>query len=165
MRDEMPEAKSSVSYSLVSKDGFDLIFTVRSSDEAELMEEMETMEKHFITSGYAPRVRGSVTKTAEPARTGGTDKCPKCGSDLITFTSKDGTKSGMKCSTSKWNPYTKTASGCDYVKFDDDISSGNKSSTQRATEAQMNLLKDKDLWREGMTKEDASKTIAQLLNK
>jgi len=39
---ELPEAKSSVSYSLFSKDGYSVIFTVRASDEAELMDEMVT---------------------------------------------------------------------------------------------------------------------------
>ena len=42
--------------------------------------------------------------------------CPKCGSPLVPMTTKTG-KQAMKCSTNKWNPTTKQADGCDYIKW------------------------------------------------
>lgn len=43
--------------------------------------------------------------------------CPLCGEKLVYATKKDGTKY-IKCSTNKWNPQTKMATGCQYVSWD-----------------------------------------------
>jgi hypothetical protein len=44
------------------------------------------------------------------------EKCPKCGSPLIAAVTKFGKKM-KRCSTNKWDPETKQASGCDYVEW------------------------------------------------
>ena len=44
------------------------------------------------------------------------EDCPKCGSKLVLYTSASGKKL-KKCSTSKWDPQTRTASGCDYTMW------------------------------------------------
>lgn len=44
------------------------------------------------------------------------EKCPKCGSPLIMSVTKFGKKL-KKCSTSSWDPKTRTASGCDYIEW------------------------------------------------
>lgn len=44
------------------------------------------------------------------------EKCPKCGAPLILATTRFG-KRMKKCSTSSWDPKTKTASGCDYIEW------------------------------------------------
>lgn len=44
------------------------------------------------------------------------EDCPKCGNKLILATTKFGKKM-KRCSTNKWDPETKTASGCDYVEW------------------------------------------------
>lgn len=44
------------------------------------------------------------------------EKCPKCGSPLLLVVTRFG-KRMKRCSTNKWDPTTKTASGCDYVEF------------------------------------------------
>lgn len=44
------------------------------------------------------------------------EKCPKCGNDLILFTTRSGKKM-KKCSTSGWDRETKTATGCDYIQW------------------------------------------------
>ena len=156
----MPEAKSSVSYSLVSKGGYPLIFTVRSHDEAELLDTMRLLETKLATDGYTPEVKKSYGFPAKPApQVVEGEICPKCGSPLIKFTSKDGTKSGVKCSTSKYDFMTKTAGGCDFVRFND------SNSSEGATGAQMTLLKEKGLWDEGMTQAQASKVIGEVLGK
>jgi ssDNA-binding Zn-finger/Zn-ribbon topoisomerase 1 len=44
------------------------------------------------------------------------EKCPKCGSPLVLSFTRFGKKM-KKCSTSVWDPATKTASGCDYIEW------------------------------------------------
>ena len=44
------------------------------------------------------------------------EKCPKCGSPLLLVTTKFG-KKVKRCSTNKWDPATRTSSGCDYVEW------------------------------------------------
>lgn len=44
------------------------------------------------------------------------EECPKCGAKLILQVTRFGKKM-KKCSTNKWDPETKTASGCDYVEW------------------------------------------------
>ncbi|QQG44735.1 MAG: topoisomerase DNA-binding C4 zinc finger domain-containing protein [Candidatus Roizmanbacteria bacterium] len=44
------------------------------------------------------------------------EKCPKCGEALMLTVTKFGKKL-KKCSTSKWDPDTRTQSGCDYVEW------------------------------------------------
>lgn len=170
LKEDMPEAKSSVSYSLYSKDGFSLIFTVRSSDEGMLLELMGDLEKSLIKRGYSPKFGSAkpieIVKNETPVETklsvnGSANLCPKCGSALIQFTTKTG-KSGFKCSTSTYDWTTKTAGGCDYVKWDD---APVQQTIEPATPAQMNLLKAKNLWEEGMSKSEANKKISSVLGK
>lgn len=155
---DMPEAKSSVSYTLISKDGFSLIFTCRSSDEAELLELMSDLEASFISRGY------QADRKAKPVQLpiDTSEKCPKCGKPLVKFETKVG-KSGLRCSTNVWDSETKTASGCDYIKWNDTPNS--TGTTVGATEAQTRLLKEKNQWEEGMTKAEASRKISMLIGK
>ena len=44
------------------------------------------------------------------------EDCPKCGSKLVLFTSAAGKKL-KKCSTNKWDPEAKQATGCDYTQW------------------------------------------------
>ena len=157
-----PEAKSSVSYSLVSKNGFPFIFTVRDNDELNLLESMDELEKTFVSRGYQADKKSFPAKVKEVVEG---EKCPKCGSDLIKFTSKDGTKSGVKCSTSRYDFMTKTSSGCDFVRFDGSAVATTPSVGFPATPAQTALLKEKNLWEEGMSKAQASLVISSVLGK
>lgn len=156
---DLHEAKASVSYSLLNKDGYPLIFTVRSLDEAELLDLMVDLESMLNKRGYQPdkKVSGGFAPKVKEVVQGET--CPKCNQPLVKFTSKDGTKSGVKCSTAKYDFMTKTASGCNFVRFDE------SNSSEKATEAQESILKQKGLWTDGMSKADASKTIAMVLGK
>jgi len=158
---DMPEAKSSVSYSLTSKDGFGLIFTIRSSDEQELLKNMVAIEAKLIKMGYKPEVKRSYGGSKPKEIVQGI-KCPTCGADLVKFETKTG-KSGIQCSTRRYDGATKTTSGCNYIKWNDDNSS--TGGVGGATEAQISLLKEKMLWVEGMTKVEASKKISAVLGK
>lgn len=44
------------------------------------------------------------------------EKCPKCGSPVLLVVTRFG-KRLKRCSTSKWDPETRTSSGCDYVEW------------------------------------------------
>ncbi len=44
------------------------------------------------------------------------EKCPKCGKPLVMQVTRFGKKM-KKCSTSTWDPQTKTASGCDFIEW------------------------------------------------
>jgi len=44
------------------------------------------------------------------------EKCPKCSAPLIMVVTRFGKKM-KKCSTNKWDPKTKTASGCDFFEW------------------------------------------------
>jgi len=44
------------------------------------------------------------------------EKCPKCGAPLMLNVTRFG-KRMKKCSTNRWDPQTKTASGCDYIEW------------------------------------------------
>lgn len=157
--ESLPEAKSSVSYSLVSEGGFPLIFTVRCNDEGELLDLMGDLEGGFVKRGYQPDRKYGSVKVVSPAPVSDkSDVCPKCNAPLVEFTTKTG-KSGVRCSTNVWNPETKTAEGCDYIKWND------TPTDEPATANQMQLLKDKNLWEEGMTKAQASKKIKSVLGK
>jgi hypothetical protein len=156
-KDKMPEATSSVTYNLVSKEGYPLLFTVRRNDEAELFELMIDLEEGFITRGYTADKKYGSAKQVPLVTT--KEDCPKCGNPLKEFTTKTG-KSGLKCSTSGWDFENKTATGCDYIKWNDA-----PSSSSEPTEAQIRLLKQKNLWEEGMTRSEASAKISSVLGK
>ena len=44
------------------------------------------------------------------------EKCPKCGSELLLVVTRFGKKL-KRCSTNKWDPKTKTSSGCDFIEW------------------------------------------------
>jgi len=51
-----------------------------------------------------------INGTSEPLE----EKCPKCGANLVLFTTANGKKM-KKCSTSGWDKEAKKATGCGYV--------------------------------------------------
>jgi hypothetical protein len=44
------------------------------------------------------------------------EKCPKCGSPVVTAVTKSGKKM-KKCSTNTWNNELKKAEGCDFIEW------------------------------------------------
>lgn len=44
------------------------------------------------------------------------EKCPKCGNPLLLVTTKYGKKL-KRCSTNRWDPNTRSSSGCDFVEW------------------------------------------------
>jgi hypothetical protein len=172
------EATASVSYTVKTPSGHNVIFTMRADDELELLGRMETVENYFVDNGFNG---GPVKSTPEfdpktPTKEEDLDleddkpvdldsnTCPKCGEPLVKFSSKDGTKSGMKCSTSGWDREAKKAIGCDYVKWNKDPAR-QMSLDDKVTPAQKNLLIKLELWEEGLTKAQAHAIISKATGK
>ncbi len=96
----------------------------------------------IVRGGFPPK------KPAEKEWTG--NKCPKDQGRLYSATTATGKKM-IKCENSKWNPVTKSASGCDYIewvndsqkKFEDEVGAVAQSPTgvKMVTLAQINLIK------------------------
>jgi hypothetical protein len=151
------DARASVTYNVTSSKGYGLLLTVRRDDEAELFELMKDIESFLIKEGYTPEVKKSFGG-AKPIET--TDeKCPKCSNPLVKITTKDG-KQAYKCSTSRWDYATKTSSGCDYFKYLDA-----PVDDEPASPKQKELLMDKGLWEDKMTKAQATELISKTLSK
>lgn len=76
--------------------------------------------KKCSTATWDPKTRTAggcdyiewIKGTTEPLD----EDCPKCGSKLVMFTSAAGKKL-KKCSTNKWDPEQKVATGCDFVEW------------------------------------------------
>jgi hypothetical protein len=119
-QEAMPEAISSVTFTLESSEGYPLLFTVRGASGMELLTAMKTtIEPKLKELGYKPQVKqygpGRPKKEVEivPDR-----KCPKCGASVVRDVTKDGRKF-VKCSTQKYDFTTKQRSGCDYFSWED----------------------------------------------
>lgn len=151
----LPEARASVSYNVTSPKGYGLILTVRSGNEAEIFEIMTDVETYLEKNGYTPEVKRSFGSKPAPQVVEG-ENCPKCGSPLVKFTSKDGTKSGVKCSTSKWDHINKVATGCSFVKWGD-----GEASTEEVSPAQRKVLEARGLWVEGLTRAEATDLLTK----
>ncbi len=111
------EAPASVTYSLTSPGGFNILFTVRDTSGTELLGKMLKIEDRLQELGYKPQERkpaGSFAKKEVIYVEG--EVCPKCGAPVIERTKQDGRKYHV-CSTSKYDFKTKTSSGCSYFAW------------------------------------------------
>ena len=65
------EAPASVTYNIVSPDGFDVLFTVRGDSDIELMDIMTNVEKGLIEKGYKAKGGYSGGAKSSGSRYGG----------------------------------------------------------------------------------------------
>lgn len=156
--DEIVDEKSypvaSVTYNVTSPTGFGLLLTVRRDDEGELFEVMKDIENFLIDNKYTPEIKRTFGGV-KPKEIVEGEKCPKCGSPLVKFTTKTG-KTGTQCSTRKYDFTTKTTSGCDYIKWDEEKSG------LLALPAQKAVLEAKGLYKEGMLYSEAAQILTGL---
>ena len=147
---------ASVTYNVTSPTGFGLLLTVRRDDEAELFEVMKDIENFLIDNKYTPEIKRTFGGgNFKPKEIVEGEKCPKCGQALVKFTTKTG-KTGTQCSTRKYDFTTKTTSGCDYIKWDEEKSSLPASPAQRA------VLEAKGLWSDDLDYTEAAKLLVNL---
>lgn len=185
----MNEAKFSASYKVMSPKGYEVMVTVRTDDPNTEQDKLLTdTEAYLDIGGYTPINRWTgkpIEKTPVPARLQNAavgvgqaiaaqsdyGPCPKCGSPLVEKETKTGKKM-LKCSTQKWDFMTKTATGCDYVKWLDDGQASGENNVPGhtgagASPAQKTIILEKwpDEWFDGMTKAQASAVISRNLGK
>ena len=91
--------------------------TSRGETKEDIIADIAYWEAEYALGSAMPAVTVAAPVVVPVAQTAVTNICPVCGSALIAGQSKDGTKHFLKCSTSKWDPATKTASGCSYIKW------------------------------------------------
>lgn len=116
-----------------------------------LYPEAETLFKKMVALknelGLVIPSRGGFPPKKEKEWTGNT--CPKDKGRLYQATTATGKKM-IKCENSKWNPLTKSASGCDYIEWVNDGQDSQKkfegevqaaaNGEKMATPAQVNLI-------------------------
>jgi len=114
---ELPEAPASVTYTIQSQDGFNILFTIRDKTGVGLLEKMGYIEKELLQQGYNPQAPrqyggGYAKKEVELADY----QCPTCGKSVKKGKTKQG-KAFEACTNKSYNPQTKTYEGCNYFKY------------------------------------------------
>jgi hypothetical protein len=116
-QDIMPEAIASVTYTLETPNGYNILFTVRGDSGATLLEAMkQTIEPALVKEGYKPQIKSFGTpKVAKPIEY--SDKpCPTCGKRLVKGMTKEN-KAFLKCETQSYDFKTKQRTGCPYFEW------------------------------------------------
>lgn len=108
------ESPASVTYSITSKDGFNILFTVRDDKVNDLLDKMSFIEPILLKRGYIPQIKKTFGGGAKPIEYVKDEVCPKCGKQLVVVNNE---KIESKCSDNKWNPVTKQSEGCTFVKW------------------------------------------------
>ena len=161
------DAPASVTYSLTSPTGYGLLFTVRGESHPELLQEMLTVESSLVDLGYTAQVKSyGGGKAKAPVVYVEGEECPKCGGKLLDKTTKNGKKM-HECENRKYDFTTKTTTGCEYVKWLDDDTGTPTATTgvKPASPKQVEILKEKKLYEEGMTMGEASDVLGGVLGK
>lgn len=111
------EANASVTYSITSKSGFNILFTLRDENGINLLNKMDSVEPELLKRGYIPQIKKSFGGgEKKPLDIVPDRKCPTCGKDLVYQTLSSGKKM-IKCSTQKYDFATKTTTGCEYKEW------------------------------------------------
>ena len=150
------EAPTSVTYTLTSPSGYSVLYTVRGTSGGALLEEMDAIENSLVDKGYKSKGGGKSLGKTESVATPTNELCPKCNAPLVEKTIKD--RPANVCSTNVWDPDTRTATVCDYMTYTDVIA-------DNPTPKQMEVLKDRGLYKEGMSRTEASDIIQKALGK
>ena len=166
LQSKIPEAVASITYSLKTPNSFPVLFTMRGEGESSLLEGAEGIEAFLKESGYTANLKtyGGGRK-AQPKTYVEGELCPECGSKLLDKTTKSG-KRMHECEKRVYDFDTKKTTGCSYVKWlEDSESTVNIPVGVPATPKQVEILKEKNMWEEGMTKSKASEVIGGVLGK
>lgn len=111
---DFPEAPASVTYSITSKGGFNILFTVRAESGLDLLDTMDAVEKKLIAKEYKPQIKQVFGQKKEVEYVPGMI-CPMCNIGKVKIIRKEG-KVYNSCDQSKFNPTTKLYDGCKYFK-------------------------------------------------
>ena len=157
------EAPASVTYSLVSPNGFPMLFTLRGGSEAELIEIMTQAEGYLKDNGFTPKFgRSSYPAKKVEEKVYRTEPCPKCGGKVLVkqLKLKDGTpKTLEECENRVWDWQLKANTGtCDYQNWIEDTPTN---TTDKPTSGQEKVLRAKGLWSDDLTQSDANDLLVE----
>jgi hypothetical protein len=111
---ELPEAPASVTYSIISKDGFNALFTIREMTGLALIEKMSAIEKKLLELEYKPQVKQVFGQKKEVEYVEG-KVCPKDGGKLKIIISKKDGKTYWACVNGHYDYMTKMTTGCNFI--------------------------------------------------
>jgi len=107
------DAPASVTYSITSKNGYNILFTVRAESGLDLLETMDSVEKKLIAKEYKPQIKPTFGQKKEieyvPEKL-----CPVDSGKLKVIHSKDN-KTYWTCENGKYDYATKTTTGCKFI--------------------------------------------------
>lgn len=107
------EAPASVTYSIVSPNGFNALFTVRDMTGLDLLTKMTAIEKKFVEQGIKPQIKQAFGQKKELEYA--IYPCPTCGKRVVIVQTSKGKME--KCETQKYDFQTRTVTGCAYTKW------------------------------------------------
>jgi hypothetical protein len=110
------EAPASATLSITSKDGFDILFTIRKDSGNELLDALKSLGPQLVAKGYKPQEKRSYKGVSKPTEYVPNRVCPLCTQPLVYATTKDG-KRLIKCSTNKWDFTNKQVIGCKFIEW------------------------------------------------
>lgn len=110
-------------FSLKTKEGYGVLLTVDEGTTQKTLDTflmtLEALSSKLKEGGWTVKEEGRPAPRSFPPKKEITyvegEVCPKCGSKLVEVETKKGKL--VKCSTSKYDWQTKTASGCDFVRW------------------------------------------------
>lgn len=166
------EAPFSVTFDVLTPGGLPALVTIRPGSIENGLRVVQDFQDNLLASGFQPNIRRYQKQEAPKEYVPGR-ACPQCGAKLIYKTKRDGGKF-IICENRKWNPATKETSGCSYIDWGNTpvafsapatnqqfLDDPDLATAQGVTQAQKALIINKwpELWREGMSFEDAVKII------
>lgn len=117
--ENLNEAPSSVTLSVITPKGYNALFTLRDVEAHTLVKKIATIEDYFEKMGYKPQPAKSFGnggfQKKEPIYVEG-HQCPTCGERLVEAHKKTG-ELYWKCSTNKWDKIANKATGCSYINW------------------------------------------------
>ena len=115
------EAPASATLSVVTPKGYNTLFTLREMSGTKLLEKITLLEGTLEKLGYKPQVKTAFgKKEVEYVQLNGSPMvCPMCKVGKVKIIhAKDG-KTYYGCDQSKYDPITKTSTGCKYFSSQD----------------------------------------------
>ena len=116
LTNEIGEAPSSATLSVVTPKGYNTLFTLREMSGEVLLKKITALENKLEELGYKPQLRAVFGAKKEIEYVPGAI-CPKCKGRLIKKISAKTNKEFHKCENGKYDSFTKQSSGCDYIDW------------------------------------------------
>jgi hypothetical protein len=120
---QIGEAPASATLSVVTPKGYNTLFSLREMDGMTLLSKITSLENKLEELGYKPQIKLAFgqKKEIEYVKTPNGDDmlCPTCKMGHVKIIhAKDG-KTYYGCDQSKYDPITKTSTGCKYFTSED----------------------------------------------